>query len=305
MPIILNEIYLRNTYDIICFMFGYIAPLKSELKIREFEVYNAYYCAICRTVKRRYGEPPRLMLTYDAVLVAMLADALNYGKQDSVLVNDNAQFKTFRCFNNPFKKRNEAAVSEGIEYAADIMVLLGCLSLKDKKADRDGGSLLKNIGISVSEAALRRAGRKAENRLGGKAGAIRECVDEQRALEAQKTGSLDRAADPTGKLMSAVLDFTGMPELGYHLGRYIYIIDSIDDVEKDRAQGSYNPLLLCPETGENLKAAIALDLAKVGDIIEGLTLSRHKGIIENIIYLGLHARADEVLKIKPEEGEGS
>ena len=53
-------------------MFGYIAPLKSELKVREYEVYNAYYCAICHAVKRRYGELPRLLLSYDAVFVAML-----------------------------------------------------------------------------------------------------------------------------------------------------------------------------------------------------------------------------------------
>ncbi|MDR1271545.1 MAG: DUF5685 family protein, partial [Clostridiales Family XIII bacterium] len=53
-------------------MFGYILPLKSELKIREFEVYHAYYCAVCRAIKWKYGELPRLLLSYDSAFMALL-----------------------------------------------------------------------------------------------------------------------------------------------------------------------------------------------------------------------------------------
>jgi len=285
-------------------MFGYIAPLKSELKMREFEVYNSYYCAICRAVKRRYGELPRLMLSYDAVLVAMLADALSGAPE-------GAPFRTFRCFNNPLKKRNEAASSAGIDYAADVMVLLGWLSLKDAKKDRDAGSPLKGLASFAGEAALRRAGRRAAARLGDKALAFGECIVAQQALESVKEGSLDRAADPTGHMMAEALDFTAVPEIvtaptpelsqalrgiGYHIGRYIYIIDAADDLEKDRKHGSYNPLLLRPQTSEALKTAVSLDLARVGELTAGLPLQNHRDIVENIIYLGLHAKMDEVFE---------
>jgi len=276
-------------------VFGYLAPLKSELKVREMEVYNAYYCAICHAVKRRYGELPRLMLSYDAVLIAMLSAALSGG-------TEALSFSTFRCFNNPLKKRDEAAPSKAIDYAADVMVLLGWYGLKDGKDDRDQGNPLKSALTVAGEAALRNAGLWAAEKLGDKARICDECLSEQRKLEISETDSLDRVADPTGRLMETLLDFKDMPELssklrklGYHLGRYIYIIDAADDLEKDRKSGAYNPLLLRPETPENLKTAIVLDLAGAGEILKELPLKYHKTIIDNIIYLGLRAKVDEVL----------
>ena len=150
--------------------------------------------------------------------------------------------------------------------------------------------------------------------------ACMECANEQRALEAAETESLDRAADPTGHMMTELLDFTGVPdvaknlallfdgaaktqsemsrilrEFGYHLGRYIYIIDAIDDIEKDFKYGAYNPLLLRAEEPKTLETAISLDLARLAELAGGFRLFYHREIIENIIYLGLRARADEVI----------
>ena len=145
---------------------------------------------------------------------------------------------------------------------------------------------------------MRRAGRRAANRLGDKARIIGECLVEQAALEAAKEISLDRIADPTGRLMAGVLDFSDkqeLRELGYHLGRYIYIIDAADDLEKDRKSGAYNPLLIHPEPNEVLKTALILDLARAGEILGGLPLKYHKDILDNIVYLGLRAKVDEVL----------
>ena len=288
-------------------MFGYLAPLKSELKMREFEVYNAYYCAICHAVKRRYGEIPRLMLSYDAVFIAMLAEENGAGPEVP-------SFSTFRCMNNPLKKRNEAAMSAGIDYAADVMVYLGWLSLKDGKNDKDAGSLWKETATSVGEVLLRGAGRKASERLGEKARVCNECFEDQRILETEKEESLDKAADATGRMMAELLDYCEsdggkddetssiMRELGYHLGRYIYIIDAIDDLEKDRKSGSYNPLISHPEAAETLKTVVTMDLSRICEMTDELELINNKTIIDNILYLGLRARLDEVMMNKSEDG---
>ena len=113
--------------------------------------------------------------------------------------------------------------------------------------------------------------------------------------------SLDRAADPTGRLMSELMDgfetskqSKTLRAMGYHIGRFIYYIDAIDDLENDRKSGAYNPLLLRQETMAALKTAMSLDLAQLGKLAGELPLLHHRGIIENIIYLGLHARMDEV-----------
>ena len=36
-------------------MFGYVTPLKSELKFKEFEYFRSYYCGLCNEIKREYG----------------------------------------------------------------------------------------------------------------------------------------------------------------------------------------------------------------------------------------------------------
>jgi len=292
-------------------MFGYLAPLKSELKMREFEVYNAYYCSVCHAVKRRYGELPRLMLSYDSVLLAMLAEGF-------IGERKGPAFKVFRCFNNPAKKRNEALPSEGIDYAADVMVLLGWLGLADRKHDRDDTNPLKYVATTAGEALIRRAGEKAAEKLGEKARVCRECVEEQRKLEASGEGSLDKASDPTGRMMAEVMDMAPaaagggkdernsvsfvLREMGYHLGRYIYIIDAADDLEKDRKSGAYNPLLIHPVPPETLETAVSLDLARVCELAYKLKLIDHKSIIDNIFYLGLRAKMDEVLAKISERG---
>ena len=36
-------------------MFGYIIINKAEMKFKEFDVYQSFYCGICRDLKRKYG----------------------------------------------------------------------------------------------------------------------------------------------------------------------------------------------------------------------------------------------------------
>ena len=36
-------------------MFGYVEAKKSELKMREFYKYKAYYCGLCKVLKEKYG----------------------------------------------------------------------------------------------------------------------------------------------------------------------------------------------------------------------------------------------------------
>ena len=37
-------------------MFGYVVVNKPEMKFKEFDVYHAYYCGLCKTIKNSYGE---------------------------------------------------------------------------------------------------------------------------------------------------------------------------------------------------------------------------------------------------------
>jgi hypothetical protein len=217
-----------------------------------------------------------------------------------------------------------------IDYAADVLVLLGHLGLKDRKEDGDAGGPLKRAAAICGEACMRGAGRCAAARIPDQAAEVCACLSIQAELEAAKTPEIDRAADPTGRFMSALLDFPSVPgfhgvsdmgqfgkketdevlktsetrRLGYHLGRFIYIADAVDDLEQDRKSGAYNPLLLREIPKESLETSLSLDLAQMGDCIGKLSLIYHKNIIENVVYLGLNAVKDEVLGRNPGASHG-
>ena len=36
-------------------MYGYVRPVKGELKISEFERFRGVYCGLCHELARRYG----------------------------------------------------------------------------------------------------------------------------------------------------------------------------------------------------------------------------------------------------------
>ena len=62
-------------------MLGYVIPDKGELKLREYEIYTGYYCGICKSIGRRLGQGARLVLSYDAVFLAMVLAALSEEKE--------------------------------------------------------------------------------------------------------------------------------------------------------------------------------------------------------------------------------
>ena len=37
-------------------MFGYIVVNKPEMKFREFDMYQSFYCGLCKSLKDRYGK---------------------------------------------------------------------------------------------------------------------------------------------------------------------------------------------------------------------------------------------------------
>lgn len=60
-------------------MFGFVRPLRGELKVREWERFQSVYCGLCHTIRRRYGFMQTMMLSYDCTYLALVLDALEPG----------------------------------------------------------------------------------------------------------------------------------------------------------------------------------------------------------------------------------
>ena len=94
--------------------------------------------------------------------------------------------------------------------------------------------------------------------------------------------------------------------IGYNLGKWIYIIDAFDDMERDIKSGSYNPLLrqykyenqdikdFKASIAEEVKVGLLQALSQATGSLELLKLD-NKGIISNIAYEGLYGKTERVL----------
>ena len=91
-------------------MFGYIIVNKQELKFREFDVYQSYYCGLCQSLKERFGRRGQLTLSYDMTFVALLLSAL---------YDEPVESSTCKCVAHPFEAH---ATNRSVftDYAADM-----------------------------------------------------------------------------------------------------------------------------------------------------------------------------------------
>ena len=59
-------------------MFGYVMINKGDLKVRELETYQAFYCGLCQKLKERYGLSGQLYIALHQPNAAPLERARFY-----------------------------------------------------------------------------------------------------------------------------------------------------------------------------------------------------------------------------------
>ncbi len=113
-------------------MFGYIKPNIPELKVREKQRYDAWYCGLCRSLGRRFGLASRLLLSYDSAFRAMIA-ARSGGS--TVLIENH--ICPVRPLAGLIGRKKPMAVPDGpaMDFAADVSVILARFKLGDDVRD--------------------------------------------------------------------------------------------------------------------------------------------------------------------------
>jgi len=272
-------------------MFGYVTPDKPELKVCELARYQAWYCGLCKTIRQRYGQMPRLALDYDCTFLALLLAAA---------AGEEFSCRPERCGYKPWKaKAPVIQPCEALAYAADINVLLYWRKLDDDCADEH-----KPLAL-IGRAALTGAARKACVLRPEAAVTIEEGICALSQLEKAREPSIDKAADAfAGMLRSLAAGYPTLEErqrrtlswLGYHLGRWIYLADAWEDREKDWKTGSYNPFLIADTTKERASFLLYAALHETELACDLLNLQSDKGLIENILYRGCRMRTKRLLE---------
>ena len=118
-------------------------------------------------------------------------------------------------------------------------------------------------------------------------------------MEAQNLQNIDETAGCFGDIMAEILVCKQdmwepyLRRIGFYLGKFIYIMDAVDDVEKDIKKGNYNPLKSMYEsmTKEEFLASgreiLTMMMAEVSDAFEKLPCIQDEDILRNILYAGV------------------
>lgn len=271
-------------------MFGYVLVNKPELKIKEFDLYRSYYCGICHSLKKGYGFTGRMTLNYDMTFLAMLLSDL-YDKE-------NCDFET-RCIAHPAQKHQEKR-NEFSDYCADMCIFLSYFKGEDDWKDEHTlrGWFLRTV--------LKRKAMKVKARYPEKTAKIEKQLDMLAILENTGNAPIDKVARIFGDIMGEIFMYADdiwkddMYKVGFYLGKFIYLLDAYEDVEKDIAKGSFNPFKemyksamdknALGEFDEQVLSLLMLMIGECTDAFERLPLIENTEIMRNILYSGVWVR---------------
>ena len=278
-------------------MFGFIRPVKSELRVREADRFQQVYCGLCHAIRARYGRFYTLFLSYDMTFFVLVAGAEREGTPPPCRK---------RCDAHPLLKRPCAAPDDALALAADVSVLLSYHKFRDSLADEKGAKRLLAWLLCGLE---KRGYQRARARLPDADREIVAALYDLQAIEREKCPSMDRAADASARMTAAVVPRTGdarervLRQMFYHIGRWVYLLDAAQDVAEDLEQGNYNPVVLrydlrtpdLTEIKDALERTLERSLADVCMAFDLLDAQRDAELIRNIIFLGMPLVTRQVL----------
>ena len=281
-------------------MFGYLRIQKSELLVREYEAYKAVYCGLCKQLGKDYSFLTRMILSYDCTFYAMLLMSLERSCKG---------FYNGRCKCNPLKKCQYARCeSDSYSKAAAFSVISAYYKLLDDLSD---SGFFKRLLVRIIKPFFKRWHKKAVKRYPKLDPPVEKMMHAQRDVEAREAPGIDAAAHPTAEMLATVLSLEALDEgqrrifyeFGYQLGRWIYLIDAADDLEKDKKRGNFNPFKnIAQEELLGYEAAVlSQSLARAYDAYNLITFIDFKGIFDNMMLYGFPSKQNAVIYRDEEE----
>lgn len=279
-------------------MFGYVTAYKPELKMKDFAKYRAYYCGLCKTLQRKFGIKGQMTLSYDMTFLIVLLTSL---------YECSTEKEERRCMAHPVEKR-EMLFNEITEYVADMNILLSYHHFSDDWMD--DRSQIGLAGLRM----LRKSFLQVESKYPEKSAVIRKSLRRLHRMEEQNVMGIDEVAGCFGDLMCELFVYKkdiwekDLRKMGFYLGKFIYIMDAYDDIEKDLKAESYNPLKEIYQSTEKesftssyevkCNTILTMMMAECTESFERLPCVENIDILRNILYVGVWNKYDKKRKEK-------
>lgn len=281
-------------------MFGYVTPYKMELKIKDYEMFKAYYCGLCISIKNNFSNLCRMTLNYDMTFLGILLDSLEYSKHEYVVT---------KCIAHPMKKKPKVIDNRALDYAAFCNVALVYYKLLDDY--NDDNSLNKKF-ISMY---IKKFINKSKEDLSPILVNIEENIKKLSFLEkSEEIISIDELSDPFASLTAFIISYYYKDEnfydelynLGYNLGRWIYIIDAFDDLKEDMEKHKFNAINkafnienlpyedLIINQGNRIEFNLIMSANSTSEALDKLPINKNKDLLFNILQLGLMNKIETI-----------
>ena len=270
-------------------MFGYIIVHKPELKVREYETYKASYCGLCRSLKKRHGRIGQMTLSYDMTFLALLLTGLY--EPETITGCE-------RCIAHPVN-RHHFRQNQYFDYAADMNVLLTFYKCLDDWQDE------KNYPKHVISIMLKKDYARISRKYPRQVEAVEAYMRKLNMLESKRETNLDAIAGLTGEMLGEIFSWKDdiwaeeLHCLGFYMGKFIYLMDAYEDLEKDLRKKEYNPFEAMvknnPKDFDTLSKLILTSMmSECSKSFERLPILRHASIIRNILYSGVWSKYEYV-----------
>ena len=278
-------------------MFGYVRPSLARLSQKDKDRFSAMYCGLCRTLGHRCGKTAPFILNYDFTFLAVL---LAPAEPEAPLHR--------RCAIHPLRGRDYFPENAALELAADCSVILAWWQLRDAIQDEKG----LEAKYRAAALALGPAYRRARQKRPEFDRSTRQHLAELSQLEEERCPSMDQAADTFARLLQSAAGEVNdtvkrriLEQVLYHLGRWIYLVDAVDDLAKDFTSGSYNPLIyrygltegkLTEEARESLVLSLDHSIRLMAAACELWDFGVWTPIIQATVYEGMFLVGQAVLE---------
>ena len=278
-------------------MFGYIKTDLPNMYMKDTVLYQAMYCGLCKGIGKTCGQKARFVLNYDLTFLSVLLHNLQ---------NKDVKVEKEHCIVHPIRKRPIASVDELTERIAYLNVILAYYKLSDDVIDNGKGRLKR----SFFNGAYKKA-KKNEPEIDK---IVKMRYSELLKLEDAKCDSMDIVADPFGNMMQEIVEVIlkdtcteEVKELAYYLGKWIYLIDALDDFDKDKKKKDFNvfinlyPLakdkeqLIC-NAKQELTVVFASVLNRIAELANKLNYKFNHDLIDNVLYRGLLVQTKRIME---------
>ena len=269
-------------------MFGYVRADTPYLFIKDDKLYRAMYCGVCKGISEVCGQSARMGLSYDVTFLSVLFHNL---------AGVDVKIEKSHCLTHCIRSRQMAETDEITRQLGALNTALVYFKYTDDIEDGDRGR--------GKRLWFKKGYRRVQKLYPEIAQIVSKNMQAQAVAERAKVDSVDRAADATANMLADISDYVlgekrteQSRRLCYAIGKWIYLIDALDDYDKDKKKGAYNPFLLAygeesrtqllhGKHGDEVRFIFHSIFFDIRESLSQLTFRFNRDLSDNILLRGL------------------